>query len=410
MKDGARHYSGLEEAMFRNIEACQQLSKMTRSALGPHGLNKMVINYLEKLFVTSDAATIIKECDVHHPAAKMIAQAAKMQENECGDGTNLLISLSGELMTQAESLLKMGLHPSEILIGYEKAGKEAMRLIEELEAFKPENLRNHEELVKCIRSTIASKQFGLEDFLSKLIAEAAIHAMPERASNFNTDNIRVQKILGGGIHDSEVVHGIVVVRGSETTIRSVEKAKVAVFNTNIEMQQGETKGTVLLQNAEDLLNYTKGEEDAFEGFIKGLAEAGVQVVVGSGSMSELAVHFFEKYGIMAIKIMSKWELKRIARAVGATPIVKLTTPSAEEMGYADDVRFKEISSRWCTVFRRDQDENKMATIVLRGSTNAMLEDTERAIDNGVSTIKSLIRDGRMVAGAGATELYIGSEI
>lgn len=234
--------------------------------------------------------------------------------------------------------------------------------------------------------------------------------MPTRLTNFNTDNIRVQKILGGGILDSEVVHGIVVVRGSETTIRSVEKAKVAVFNTNIEMQQGETKGTVLLQNAEELLNYTKGEEDAFEGFIKGLAEAGVQVVVGSGSMSELAVHFFEKYGIMAIKIMSKWELKRIARAVGATPIVKLSTPSAEEMGYADDVRFKEISSRWCTVFRRDQDENKMATIVLRGSTNAMLEDTERAIDNGISTVKSLIRDPRMVAGAGATELFIGSEI
>jgi len=373
-------------------------------------MNKMVINHLEKLFVTSDAATIIKETDVHHPAARMIAQAAKMQENECGDGTNLLISLVGELMTQADSLIKMGLHPSEILIGYEKAGKEAMALIEKLTCFTASNLRDEDELVSCIKSTIASKQFGLEDFLSKKIAQAAIHAMPERISNFNVDNIRVQKILGGGIYDTEVVHGIVVVRGSETTIRSVEKAKVAVFNTNIEMQQGETKGTVLLKNAEDLLGYTQGEEDAFEGFIKALAEAGVQVVVGSGSMSELAVHFFEKYGIMAIKIMSKWELKRIARAVGATPIVKLTTPSAEEMGYADDVRFKEISSRWCTVFRRDEDENKMATIILRGSTVASLDDTERAVDNAISTVKALIRDGRMVAGAGATELYIGSEI
>lgn len=130
----------------------------------------MVINYLEKLFITSDAATIIKECDVNHPAARMIAQAAKMQENECGDGTNLLISFSGELMTQAETLLKMGLHPSEILIGYEKAGKEAMRILEELTVFEPKNLRDQEELVKSIRSTIASKQFGLEDFLSKLIA------------------------------------------------------------------------------------------------------------------------------------------------------------------------------------------------------------------------------------------------
>jgi len=166
----------------------------------------------------------------------------------------------------------------------------------------------------------------------------------------------------------------------------------------------------LLTNAEELLNYTKGEEDMFENFVKGLAEAGVQVVVGSGSMSELAQHYFEKYHIMAIKIMSKWELKRIARAVGATPIVKLETPSADDMGYADEVCFREISSRWCTVFRRDQDENKMATIVLRGSTIAMLDDTERAVNNAVNTVKSLIKDNRMLAGAGATEIYLASEI
>lgn len=106
--------------------------------------------------------------------------------------------------------------------------------------------------------------------------------------------------------------------------------------------------------------------------------------------------------------MSKWELKRIARAVGATPIVKLVTPSPDELGFANEVKFMEISSTWCTVFRRDQDENKMATIVLRGATNAMLEDTERAIDNGVSTVKTLIKDSRLLAGAGATELYIGN--
>jgi len=141
-----------------------------------------------------------------------------------------------------------------------------------------------------------------------------------------------------------------------------------------------------------------------------LAEAGIQVVVGSGSMSELAQHYFEKYQIYAVKIMSKWELKRIARAVGATPIVKLTTPSPDELGFANEVSFREISSTWCTIFRRDLDENKMATILLRGSTSAMLDDTERAIDNGVSTVKTLIRSAKVVAGAGATELYIGSQI
>lgn len=126
-----------------------------------------------------------------------------------------------------------------------------------------------------------------------------------------------------------------------------------MFNTNIEMQQGETKGTVLMKTADDLLNYTKGEEDKFEGFVKNLAEAGIKVVVCTGSMSELAIHFFEKYKMMALKIMSKWELKRIARAVGATPIVNLTTPTPAELGFCDEVTFREISAQWCTIFRRD---------------------------------------------------------
>jgi len=165
-----------------------------------------------------------------------------------------------------------------------------------------------------------------------------------------------------------------------------------------------------LSSAEELMNYTQSEEDTFEAFIKGLADAGIQVVICSGSMSETAVHFFEKYKIFAMKIMSKWELKRIARAVGATPVVKLSTPSPDDLGYANEVNFKEISSQKCTIIRRDMDENKMATIVLRGSTIAQLDDVERAIDDGVNCIKTLCRDKRLVPGAGATEIHLAKKV
>ena len=202
---------------------------------GMIGMNKIVINHLDKIFVTSDAATIIREVEVSHPAAKMIAMAAKMQEEEAGDGTNFVISFSGELMSQAEGLLKMGLHPSEILIGYEKASKKCLELLEELSVFQVDDIRNRADLAKCIRSAISSKQFGLEDFLGGLITDASLYAMPTDAKKFNVDNVRVQKILGGTINDSQVIHGMVIIRGAETTIHEVKNAKIAVFNTSLEV-------------------------------------------------------------------------------------------------------------------------------------------------------------------------------
>jgi T-complex protein 1 subunit theta len=181
LKEGSRHYSGLEEAMLRNIDAVTGLAKMTRSALGPHGMNKMVINHLEKLFVTSDAHTIIDESDVNHPAAKMVAQASKMQYNECGDNTNLILTMAGELLAQAAALINMGLHPSEILIGYDKAAKKTMEMLDTLSTAKLTDPHNKVELIKCIRAVIASKQFGQEELLSELIGEASIHCMPKNA-------------------------------------------------------------------------------------------------------------------------------------------------------------------------------------------------------------------------------------
>jgi T-complex protein 1 subunit theta len=166
------------------------------------GMNKIVINHLDKIFVTSDAATIIREVEVNHPAARMVAMAAKMQESEAGDGTNFVISFAGELMAQAEALIKMGLHPSEILIGYEKGAKKALELIETLSCYTVESIKDRDDIQKCIKTTIASKQFGLEDFLSKLIAESCLHTMPANPTKFTVDNVRVQKILGGTINDS----------------------------------------------------------------------------------------------------------------------------------------------------------------------------------------------------------------
>lgn len=198
-------------------------------------MNKMVLNHLSRLFVTSDAHTIINESDVHHPAAKMVAQAAKMQQNECGDNANYVLTLAGELMVQAAGLINMGLHPSEILIGYDKAAKKTYELLDGLTAERLENPKDKAQLTRAVKSVVGSKQYGQEDFLTDLIADASIFCTPNNASKFNIDNVRIQKILGGGLQDSQVVRGVVVPRESQTSFHAKKDCKVAVFNTNIEM-------------------------------------------------------------------------------------------------------------------------------------------------------------------------------
>ena len=264
-KEGARHYAGLEEAILRNISACVQISKITRTSLGPMGMNKIVVTHLDKVYVTSDAATLMEEMEVHHPAAKILAMAAKTQESEVGDGTNFVLVFAGELMQQAENLLKMGLHPSEILIGYEKAYKKCLEILPNYVVYTVNDILKKDEVVPCLESVIATKLYGYEKFLAPLIYDACSYAMPsDNPKQFDVDSVRVTKIMGSSINDSSLVRGLVILRSPESSHINVKNAKIAVFNCPLEAGQGETKGTVLLKNAEELLSYTKGEERQME--------------------------------------------------------------------------------------------------------------------------------------------------
>jgi len=411
LKEGARHYSGLEEAILRNIEACVQISKVTRTSLGPMGMNKIVVNHLDKVYVTSDAATLMEEMEVHHPAAKMLAMAAKTQESEVGDGTNFVLVLTGELLQQAENLLKMGLHPTEILIGYEKAYKKCQEIMPNYVVYTVNDIRKKEEVVPCLEAVIATKIYGYESFLAPIVYEACKYALPEKdLKHFDVENVRVCKIMGPSVSDSMLVRGLVIQRSPETSQTYVKDAKVAVFNCPIEAGQGETKGTVLLKNAEELLNYTKSEEKYMENFIESLSKAGINVVVASGNISDVALHFLEKFGIMSIKIMSKFEIRRIANATGATLLVRYSAPTPEEMGRCDEVKVEEISSTKVTIFKNDREECRVATIVVRGSTTTFMDDVERTIADCVNTVKCIIRDQRFLPGAGAAEIHLASQI
>ena len=380
-------------------------------------MNKLVINHLEKIIVTSDCATIVRELEIQHPAAKMLELAAEMQEQECGDGTNLCVSFAGELLKNCEELLRMGLHTSEIVEGYKNAAKHMHDVLPTLvtETLSPADLRNEAELVRVVTPVLAAKQFGYEKFLAPLVAKACMQTFSNtsKSSGVNTDSVRVAKIMGGNVSQSQVISGMVIMRGSEGAVQHANDAKITVFACGIEASATEAKGTVLMKNADDLMNYNKSEEQKMDEIIKSVADSGTKVVISGGTVSEMAMHFIERYGMMCIKIPSKWELKRICSAVGATALVRLGPGTAEEMGYCDEVDVKEIGGRKVVVFSQTanaKDGCRVATIMLRASTESVLNDLERAIDDGVNSLRTLCGDSRLVPGAGATEMALSQKI
>eukprot|EP00956_Cyclotella_meneghiniana_P026546 scaffold57673_cov45-Cyclotella_meneghiniana.AAC.3 len=364
LKKGHQSFSGLADATIRNVQACREISTVTRTSLGPNGMNKLVVNHLGRIIVTSDCCAIVKELEIEHPAAKMLQMAAEAQDFECGDGTNLVVSFAGELLSQTEDLFRMGLHPADV------------------------------------------------DILAPLVAEACLGTMSSSGKTVNVESVRVAKILGGNISQSHVVHGFVALRGLETTLTSCENAKIGVFACGVEASATEAKGTVLMKNADDLKSYNKSEEKKMEEIIKSIADSGVKVVVSGGTVSEMALHFIERYGMLCLKIGSKWELRRLCVATGSTALVRLGAPTPDEMGWCDTVKQMEVGGRPVTVFNQKDDsgKSKLSTIVLRASTSSVLADLERAIDDGVHAAKTACKDGRLVPGAGATEMEMSLKI
>ncbi|KAI7084903.1 T-complex protein 1 [Hortaea werneckii] len=405
-KPGYQNYDSEDGAVLRNIDACRTIASTVQTSLGPYGRNKIVINHLQKMILTNDAATILRELEVVHPAAKLLVMASQQQEAEMGDATNMVMILAGELLKKAEDLLRMGLKTSEIVQGYERAQRYALQVLEELEVDSVENIRDQNELAKAIKTVIAAKQNGSEDFLANMVAEAVLAVLPKNPYNFNVDNVRVVKIMGGSLEQSRVVKGMVFGREPDGSVKKATKAKVGVFSCPIDISQTETKGTVLMKNAKELLDFTKGEEQQMENAIKELHDSGMRVVVAGAGVGELAMHYLNRYGILVIKILSKFELRRLCSVVGATPLARLGAPMPDEMGHVDVVETLEIGGDRVTVFRQENEQTRTATLVLRGATQNHLEDVERAVDDGVNVVKAITRDARLVPGAGASEMQL----
>lgn len=421
MKEGARYFKGLDEAVLRNIEACSELCRTLKSAYGPKGLNKMVVNHIDKLFVTSDAGTIMRELQIEHPAAKILVMAAQRQEQEVGDGTNFVMQLSGSLLDKAAELIRMGLKPTEIIHGFELAAAKIVdEYLQSTIVNEIKDIRDVNSVLPALKTAIATKQYGNEEFLGKLVAEACISILPtsqtsgdlneEKDISFNVDNIRVCKIIGSGVHQSHIINGMVFKKHIEGNHGSLENAKIAVYACPVDVSAAETKATVLIKNAEELTNFSHGEEIVLEQQIKAIADSGVKMIVAGAKFGSLGLHYVDKYKLTALRLTSKFDLKRVCRAIGATALLKLQPPKPDEMGFCDEVKVDEIGDTPVVVFKMPERKSKIATIIIRGSTDNIMDDVERALDDGINVFKMLTRDARLVAGAGATELELCKQV
>ncbi|XP_050045149.2 T-complex protein 1 subunit theta [Dermacentor andersoni] len=409
LKEGSRHYQGVDEALFRSIEACVELARSVASAYGPNGLNKMVINHLEKLSVTSDAATILNQLEVQHPAAKLLVMASQMQEAEVGDGTNAVVLFAAALLENAEELVRSGLTPVQVAEGYQLALKKALDLLPELRVDEVQDMHKPDQAIKAVRTAMSSKPLAGADYLAKLVAEACQAVLPESGA-LNVDNVRVCKVLGSGLDQSQVVLGMVFKRQVEGDITKARDAKVAVYTCAVDTLQTETKGTVLIQSAQELRNFSRGEENMLEAQIKAIADAGVKVVVSGGKVGDMALHYLNKYCLMAVRLLSKFDVRRVCRVVGATALPKLTAPRPEDLGLCDSVYLDELGDTPVVVFRQEGRQTRVATVLLRGSTDSLLDDAERAVDDGVNAFKAATKDGRLVPGAGAVEAELAQRL
>jgi len=300
--------------------------------------------------------------------------------------------------------------------GYRKASDRLEELLPTLVHYEMKDGRDRDELIKVISPVVAAKQYGSEKILAPLIADACIGTVSTSGKpTIDPESIRISKILGGSVSQSSVINGFVSLRGAETSITDVTDAKITVFGCGVEASTTEAKGTVLMKDADDLKGYNKTEEKKMEEIIKSVADTGTKVVVSGSTVSEMAMHFIERYGMMCIRIGSKWELRRLCSATGCTALVRLGPATPDEIGFANSVKVTEVGGRKVTIFSSDEDSNdgkgcRLSTVLLRAATSNLLQDLERAADDGVRAAQTACKDPRFVPGAGATEMELSTKI
>ena len=406
LREGSQRTKG-REAQSNNIMAAKAVAEAVRTTLGPKGMDKMLVDSLGDVVITNDGATILKEMDIEHPAAKMIVEVSKTQDDEVGDGTTTAAVIAGELLKKAEELIEQDVHPTIIASGYRIASEKAGEILQTLA--KKVTIDDEDILLNIAGTAMTGKGAeATKDVLSRIAVSAIKSIVDADGQNkVDMDNISVEKKVGARIEDSELITGMIIdkERVHSNMPKKVPNAKIALINTAIELKETEVDAEISITSPEQLQSFLDQEEKMIRGIVDKIVASGATVVFCQKGIDDMAQHFLAKSGILAVRRVKKSDMQKLARATGGRLITNIDEITATDMGKAELVEEKKVGGDEMT-FVTGCENPKAVSILLRGGTEHVIDNIERALHDALRVVGVAIEDEKLVAGGGSPEVEL----
>jgi thermosome len=411
LKEGTGRTTG-KEAQRNNIMAAKIIAETVRSSLGPLGMDKMLVGSFGDVTITNDGATIMKELDVQHPAAKMLVEVAKAQDNEVGDGTTTAVILAGELLVKAEDLLNKDIHPTVIIEGYKKASARALETLEKLAIAV--SIDDEKKLLEVALVSLETKGVAsAQEHFAKLAVKAVKQVAEETDGKVKADIdlIKVLKKHGKGLEETELVRGMVIDKEVASTQmpKRIENAKIALLNAKLEIEKTEFDAKINIENPEQMQMFLNEEEHMLREMVDQVVKSGANVVLCEKSIDDVALHFLAKAGILAVKSVSTGDMEKLAKATGGEIMASIKDLKADLLGRAKTVEEVKVGNDKL-LYIRECKNPKAVTVVIRGGSDHVIDEAERSLHDALCVVRNTIEDGKIVAGGGAPEADVAKHL
>ncbi|MBS3052433.1 MAG: TCP-1/cpn60 chaperonin family protein [Candidatus Aenigmarchaeota archaeon] len=399
-------------AQENNIAAAKAVSDAVRTTLGPKGMDKMLVDSIGDIVITNDGVTILEEMQIEHPAAKMMVEVAKTQNEEVGDGTTTAVVIAGELLKRAGDLLEQDIHPTVIIRGYNLAMKRAIEVLEKIS--KPVTIEDKETLKKIALTSMSGKSgYGNMEHLANLVVDAVMQVAEKKNGKvvIDTDNVKREKKQGGSSENTELIKGILIDKEvvHPGMPKEVKDAKIALVDAALEVKETETDAQIRITDPMKLQEFIEQEEKSLKNMAEKVSSSGANVLFCQKGIDDTAQHYLAKKGILAARRVKKSDMEALAKATGGKVITNLDDLSKDDLGYAKLVEEQKVGDEQM-VFVRDCKNPKAVSILVRGGTEHVVDEVDRAIEDAIGSVSSAIEIGRIVPGGGAPESEVSREL